>query len=245
MKYICLFMLGSSLASFIDVVSYRMVKKESFLIGRSYCESCHHLLSWFDLLPIGSYVLLLGRCRYCHQRIAWSHPILEMLGGWIMIKTVACFGYSLQMLIIVGICFILMLMALNDWKTMEIDVILIIVVLALALFLKKNDLNWHDLVCDIGSVSVFMILMNICVPSSFGAGDIELMAVSGILLGWQLNLLAMMLAVMSAGIYGGYLLIIRKVGRDEHIPFAPFLVLGIMIMLFYGENFLLWHLLPG
>ncbi len=244
MKNLCLFMIGGSLASFIDVVSYRMVKKENFIKGRSYCESCHHQLFWFDLLPVFSYFLLLGRCRYCHQRIAVSHPLVEVIGGGIMIKTVFCFGWSFKMIVTAGVCFVLLLIALNDWKTMEIDVILIVAVLAGALLLRKNDLNWHVFVGDMGSVSVFMILMNIFIASSFGMGDIELMAVSGILLGWQLNILAMMIAIMTAGIYGGYLLIIKKVSRDRRIPFAPFLVLGILMMLFYGEKVLLCYLLP-
>ena len=87
-----------------------------------------------------------------------------------------------------------------------------------------------------------MFIFNLIIPSSFGFGDIELIFVSGLLLGWKNNLLAGFIGIIIGGIYAGYLLLRHKVEADGHIAFGPFLVLGIITSLFYGTEIITWYL---
>lgn len=90
-------------------------------------------------------------------------------------------------------------------------------------------------------VSVPMFLITLWIPGAFGGGDIKLMAASGLLLGWKLNLVAVFLAILTGGLYGSYLLITGKKGRREHFAFGPFLCVGMVIALFWGESLIHWY----
>ena len=91
-------------------------------------------------------------------------------------------------------------------------------------------------------ISLIMFIFNFFIPDSFGFGDIELMFVSGILLGIKKNILAFCLGVIIAGLYVSYLLILKKVDVKKHIAFAPFLVVGIVVSLFYGNQIIMWYM---
>lgn len=242
MIYICLFMIGASLASFIQVIACRLPREESFIKGRSHCEYCFHQLDWFELIPIFSYLFLKGKCRYCKCKITVLSPVIECIGGLLCLQCVYRYGMSLQTWIVFFICLDLMLIALIDWQTMNIYLSTIIVFLSLTLFFRfiQGFLNTNILINSL-SVSLPMLLLNVFVPESFGYGDIQLMFVAGMMLGWVYNLLAMAISIISATFYAGYLLLRKKVNRKGHIAFGPFLVFGIMTSLFYGPKLLIWY----
>lgn len=240
MDYICLFIIGTMVESFIETVAYRQIRKENFITGRSHCEHCYGQLQWYELLPVISYILLKGKCRYCHRTIAWYHPLLEIMGGCLMVLCYQRYGVSWQMFLIAVICFDLCLIAYIDIKEMLIYHREVLIFLFCTLMIKANmkiDVTW---LFDIALVSVMMILMNIMISGSFGGGDIEVMMISGLLLGWQKNVIAIMIAVLLAGAYSGYLLSFKKISYHDHIPFGPFMTAGIILSLFYGQHILSW-----
>ena len=117
---ICLFMLGTIAESFTETVAYRKIRQENYITGRSHCEHCDHQLSGFDLLPIVGYVLLKGRCRYCHQKISWIHPLLEVAGGCLTVGCYWRYGITLEMMVIVLIYFDLLMISYIDSATQYI-----------------------------------------------------------------------------------------------------------------------------
>lgn len=76
-----LFFIGLAVGSFLNVLIDRLPKEENVLVGRSYCDHCRHPLAWYDLIPLLSFVLLRGRCRYCQKKISWQYPMVELLTG--------------------------------------------------------------------------------------------------------------------------------------------------------------------
>lgn len=240
--YLYAFIIGACVASFANVAIYRIPKKESIATGRSYCDNCHHMIVWYDLIPIISYLLLRGKCRYCKAKIGIIHPIIECFGGLLSIVCFYRFGLTWLALFSFLIGIVLLVIAIIDHKTMDIYDSTIIVLLLLTLVYRYfSGYDFVSMLIGALSVSGVMFIINLIIPSGFGFGDIELMFVSGLLLGWQVNLLAAFLGIMLGGIYAAYLLITKQVGPKTHMAFGPYLSVGIFIALLYGQDILTWY----
>lgn len=131
-----------------------------------------------------------------------------------------------------------------DINTMEIPnkFVLTVLVLAVAAFFLFPEVTVGQRLMGMVCISVPMILFCFVIPSAFGGGDIKLMAAAGLFMGWKLTLLSFCLAVLTGGIYGGYLLVAKKKGRKDHFAFGPFLCLGMALAIFGGEEILRWYL---
>ena len=233
---IYLFIIGSVIASFANALIYRIPRQIAIYKGRSYCENCYHKLFWYDLIPIVSYLLLKGKCRYCHHKILINHLVFECFGGCLMIF---CFYHFGLFLIVMN----LIVIAIIDYNTMDIYLSTILSLLVLVITYRYLiGMNFVESAIAALLISLTMFIFNFFIPDSFGFGDIELMFVSGILLGIKRNILAFCLGVIIAGLYVSYLLIFKKVDVKKHIAFAPFLVVGIVILLFYGNQIIMWYM---
>lgn len=238
-----LFIIGSVIASFVNALIYRIPRQIAIYKGRSYCENCYHKLSWYDLIPIISYLLLRGKCRYCHRGISINHLLFECFGGCLMIFCFYHFSLSSKMILIFLIVMNLIVIAIIDYSTMDIYLLTILSLLGLVIIYRYlTDINFVEITIAAILISLTMFIFNLFIPNSFGFGDIELIFVSGILLGIQKNILAFCLGVIIAGIYVSYLLILKKVDVKKHIAFAPFLVIGIVVSLFYGNQIIMWYM---
>lgn len=237
-----LFIIGSCFASFANVLIYRIPKNISFYKGRSYCEFCHRKLCWYDLIPIVSYLLLKGKCRYCKSHISITHLLFECLGGFLILLCEYRFGYTLEMFLVFFIVMILLVIAVIDFKTMSIYLSTLLILFFLAIgYSCLNEVSIDEMVYGSLGISSLMIIVNLFVPTSFGFGDIELMFISGMFLGWQKNIVAFCIAVITGGIYASYLMCNKKTTKQKHIAFAPYLALGIILSLFYGNVIISWY----
>lgn len=239
-----IFITGASVFSFLTVVAERVPGKKSFIRGRSNCTACGHELAPWDLVPIFSWLFLLGRCRYCKAKIPLRCLAMEALGGLTALLAVGAAGFTPQGLIHFLFMGMLTLVALVDWDTMEIPNGFVAVILALAVVhtLLYGHPPYVNALIGFFMVSLPMLVITLLIPGAFGGGDIKLMAACGIYLGWKNTLLAFFLAVVGGGIYGAYLLATRKKGKKEHFPFGPFLCVGMGIALLWGEGILKWYL---
>lgn len=153
---------------------------------------------------------------------------------------------------IYGVCFhsvclslifiVLLVIGKIDYLTMNIYLLSVIILLVLVLC----DLLWNhllniEILYGMLSVAPLMFVLNMIIPDSFGFGDIEVMLISGMLLGFYKNLVAMIIAVLLAGSYAFYLIVFKKAKRDDHFAFGPFLIIGIIVSLFYGQYILYWY----
>lgn len=241
--YVYAFVIGCCIASFINVVIYRVPLGISIAKGRSFCPACEHQLNALDLIPIVSYVFLRGKCRYCGSHIPVRDTLLEILGGLLGMLCFYRFGFDWMTIIAFAFAMVMVAISMIDLDTMEIPNGLIIACLIIAV-ISVAFMNVSILDRSIGFfiLSLPLCLLNYIVPDSFGGGDIKLLAVCGLMLGWKYVLVGMFIAVVIAGVYATYLMLSHKVDRKGHIAFGPYICFGMFVVLLYGEPILNWYL---
>lgn len=231
------FLFGICIGSFLNVLIYRIPQGINIAKGRSFCPGCRNTIPPQDLIPVVSFLLLKRKCRFCGSSISSRYPVVELIGGVLAVISVISFWYTWQALLLFGISCILVTVAFIDWDTMEIpDSLQVAILLATVIYLifYMEGSIWLHIIGFL-IISLPMFLMNFIIQDSFGGGDIKLCAVCGLLLGWQLMLIAAFIALLTGGAYGIYLMTAKKQSRKTHFAFGPFLSLGIVITIYWGQ----------
>jgi len=263
--YIFAAVVGLCVGSFINVVISRLPEKGKFLSKqRSECPSCNKTIKAYDLIPVLSWLFLLGKCRYCKAKIPPRYPIVELFGALVAVASLLKykFYYILEItslehelyvvrldfnyasIILFGVSMILIAVSVIDYNTSEIPDSLIIALIpfAIAAFWLLPDISPLSHAIGLVTISVPMLLLTLLIPGAFGGGDIKLMFVCGFLLGWQLTLLAFFIALMLGGSVALYLLLTKKRQKGQHMVFGPALCTGIVASLFFGNYILDWYI---
>lgn len=290
--YILGFVFGSVLGSFTKVLADRSLKKLG-INGRSYCPGCKTTLRWYDLLPVVSFILLQGKCRYCHKKIGIEYPVVEITSGIIFSLLFLQLPYSIffskdyfNIFITLAdllfksfsIC-VLVAVALTDIRKMIIPdriilpsivmatiyllVITIIKVVYLFFYLNQTQTGKfliyktdyfirhaqytaEPLLYPIATAVLiggfFYSLIVVTKGRGMGGGDVKLGAFMGLILGFPMSLIALMIAFLSGSIIGILLIVTGKKSFGQHIAFGPYLVLGAITVLLYGDKILNWYL---
>ena len=239
--YIMIFLFGIVIGSFLNVCIYRIPKKEDIVKVNSHCMSCNYNLKWYDLVPLFSYIFLGGRCRKCKTKISIQYPIIEGLNGILYVLVVAINGVTIESLLYCLMFSALVTLSVIDFRTYEIPFGINLFILTLGLIRLALDCrNFLDYLIGFISVSGFLYLLFLLTKGrGIGGGDIKLMAVSGLMLGWKCNILALALGC----IVGSIVHIIRmKVSKQDHVlALGPYLSVGIMIAALWGDFLLQWY----
>jgi leader peptidase (prepilin peptidase) / N-methyltransferase len=225
--------------------------KKGIFFGRSECPKCHRKLSATDLIPIINYIYLRGKCRRCKKPIPIHYPALELFCALSLVTIFLRFPfvadsslalsfviYSLYTVFFTGIFF-------YDLLNSEIPDLMLFPLIGITLV--------GSLILgspDIGSMIIALVISFIFFGGQYflskgtwlGEGDIYLSAAMAFAFGWELMLIAIILTYLIGGITAGILLITKKTSRKAHVPFAPFMVLGSMLTIFYGREILDWYL---
>lgn len=242
---LCIFFLGASVFSFLNVVAWRLPRHMNFMTGRSICPSCGHTLSAMDLIPVFGYLLRRGRCHYCHAKISSRHVWTELLGGLAAVAVFAVYPLNpLLALTVFSFLSLLFLITVVDGQTMEIPNGFTVAVLIAGLIcgVVFPQIGWLDRLIGAFCVSVPLLLITLLVPGAFGGGDIKLMAAGGVFLGWKLCLTAGFLAILAGGAYGGWLLVTKRASKGAHFAFGPFLCAGMLLAWFFGDSLIQWYI---
>ena len=237
------FILGSCIFSFLNVVVYRVPMHQNFVTGRSCCPACEHELAARDLFPVISYITLGGRCRYCKAQIGSRDLFVEITGG--ILAVICYFSYGIQLSSLITYLFfcVLTVVTLMDIDTMEIEDachILIVLLAFVSLILGKGPSLTERLI-GLLCISTPMLFLSLVVEGAFGGGDIKLMAACGAFLGWKMTMVSAFFAFLLGGVFGLYLLAVKKKEGKDHFAFGPFLCFGMMIAVFYGNAVLNWY----
>ncbi len=230
------FVFGTVIFSFLNVVIYRLPRKMDFVMGRSKCPSCGHVLSFADMVPVLSWVFLLGRCRYCKKKISFRYSVVEALGGVLALLNYIVMGVNFNSVLSFVVCCICVCVAFIDADTMEIPDAFCVILAAIGLLATITDGPSHILSHLLGIVviSLPMLVIALMVSGGFGGGDIKLMAAAGFYLGMSNVIFAFFVAVLIGGGFAVYFLITGKKGKKEAFPFGPSLSAGIMAAVFFG-----------
>lgn len=277
LNLILIFIIGLCVGSFLNVLIYREAVGEQstiskrqkakgkkppiykwlppWILGRSYCDHCKKQLTWYDNIPLLSYTVLAGRCRFCHKKISWQYPLVELLTGiefvWIyfLIKSnLDLFSrfegfysfFSLILWIGIGACLLAILVADFKYQIIPDGAIIIgIIVTILKIFIDYRYTGMIDFSVFVSSflAALFFITLIIFTQGKgMGWGDVKLGLLMGLILGWPKIILAIMTAFLTGAFAGVILIMVKKKGLKSKIAFGPFLILGTLISLFYGQQ---------
>jgi len=230
------FLFGITIGSFLNVLIYRIPKKEEFVKTRSHCMSCGYQLEWYDLIPLFSWLFLGGKCRKCKCRISVQYPLIELLNGILWLACFCFFGLSITTLLYCGLMSSLIALSVIDFRTYEIPVGFNVFILILGLIRVITDYHsWPEYIIGLVSVSVpLLIIFYATKGRGIGGGDVKLMAAAGLLVGWKLTVLAFFLGCL----LGSVIHIARmKISGESHVlAMGPYLSAGLVIACFWGEK---------
>ncbi len=223
-------LVGLAIGSFLNVAIYRLPRGESLLYPGSHCPSCNHSLRALDNIPVVSFMLSGGRCRYCGAPIAMRYPLVELLTGVLFALAFLEFGVSLQALMACTASAILIVVAFID-----VDHLLVLdwSVAALAGIGAVRAIVGHDLIGALEgaaiAAAIFGALYLVTRGAGIGLGDVKLGAALGLLFGYPLGLGVVVAAFVIGALLAIPVLVVRKRGRRDALPFGPFLVLASML----------------
>lgn len=237
-----LFIYGSIFGSFFNVVILRTPKHESLITESSHCPKCQARIKPYDLIPILSYFILGGKCRNCKSPISWRYPLIETLTGFCYVWIYLIYGLSFQTIIGVLLASILIIIAAIDIDTLEIldrFQIMILILAFINITISRLPLLEHLIGFFIISIPFYGIAY---ITGGIGGGDIKLIAVTGLLLGYKAILIAFFLASILGGIAAVYLLVTKQKERKSLIAFGPYLCIGVFFAFLYGNQIFSWYL---
>ena len=233
------FIIGLLFGSFANVVIYRLPRKISVVKPPSACPACKRRLSAVDLVPVISWVFLRGRCRTCKAKISPRYPVVELMCG-VLFALITYYSPTLHAIPLWVFAFVLLTVSFIDWDTREIpDGLLIVGAIAgVAWVALPYSLTWQNALLGViaGAVPLLVIdkiTLLLLKKDGFGYGDVKLMAMIGIFLGWQATLWAFFFAILTCFPFAIYLMARQRVTKDTsfdgYMAFGPFLCIGAVI----------------
>ncbi len=240
--WILIMLYGIVIGSFLNVCIYRIPKKESIVTVGSHCMACNHKLAWYDLFPLFSFLFLKGKCRYCGARLSWQYPAVEALNGVLYVLIVAVRGISVESVLYCFLVSALIVISVIDYRTMEIPIQVNGVILVIGVLHAVVD--YEDAVRYIigfFAASLFLFLCLILTRGrGIGGGDIKLMAVAGLCLGWDNIMLALVFGCIIGSVIQCIIIAVTK--NKTKFAMGPYLSAGILIAMLWGDAFIEWYI---
>lgn len=219
--------LGAVAGSVANAVIDRLPRRESWFSGRSRCDECKHELGVADLVPVVSFLLLLGKCRYCHKPIPLRNLIVEL----VMASGFVIFSHSWSLIVIFWITTVI---AVMDWETMLVSDWLVGFWAVLTVLSTQYSVHsFYGLLVGIGVIGGLWLLTK---KRGMGDGDIGIAAVMGYWLGWPRVAPALWVSFVAGAVYGLWLIVHSRKTMKSQVPFGPFLILGAWIGYVWGDK---------
>ncbi len=240
---------GGLIGSFLNVCICRLPKEESIVWPGSHCPHCQKPIRFYDNIPLFSYLLLKGKCRNCKKAISVQYPLVEGITILSSVFLLIKFGLSVSFLFYFAFVAALTVITVIDLYHQIIpDVISLpgIGVGLLASLLIPEMTFWNSVTgILVGGGSLFLVATLyqwLFKREGMGGGDVKLLAMIGAFLGWKAVILTILLSSLFGSISGIIIMLLKGKDFKYAIPFGPFLSLGAVISLFYGENLIRWYL---
>ena len=235
------FILGSVMGSFYHVVATRLSNDESIIQPGSHCPKCNHFLKWYENIPIISYLLLRGKCNNCHSRIPISYFIVEIVTGLLFMSCYHAYGISIKFLIALIFTSSLVIVIVSDIEYMIIldEVLIVSTLIIMLIYLFSNGFTKDGLMETAyhiyNGIGSFLVMYSIKIlgdkvfqKESLGGGDIKLMFLFGLVIGFPMSVCSIFLATFIAFPIS---LIILFSDKENIIPFGPFLSIAAILIL--------------
>jgi leader peptidase (prepilin peptidase)/N-methyltransferase len=240
--------LGLMVGSFLNVVIYRVPRKESIVAPRSFCPSCGNFIASRDNIPLLSWLLLRGKCRTCRKPISFRYPLVELCTAALFAGAAARVALDWALPAYLAALAGLLALSCIDVEMLILPKSIVYVTLGLTtgflLVAATITDHWHYfLIAAISAAAWFVVffILNAVNPRWLGFGDVRLSPVLGLVLGW-LGIRYVVLGFFSANLIGAVLglalIASKKMARDQQIPYGVFLALGTALAFFAGPEIL-------
>ena len=268
MQILFLFLFGITLGSFLNVLILRYELGGAVfgrqLKGRSICHHCHKTLSWYELIPIVSFVIQLGKCRSCGEKILFQYPVVEIMAGIIVATIPQILGFTPLAFVWVVALLVLLVISFIDARHYVIPDVLtaIIALLGIAataiiaigdapflalipgtflgdyafVFSFTNNPWLLRLTAAFVGGAFFSSIILLSRGKAMGWGDAKLIAAVGLLIGWPDILLVIMIAFIAGAIVGVTMLVGKKKRFKDALPFGPFIAFGVIMVVYFGYD---------
>ncbi len=256
--FLFIFLFGLAVGSFLNALIWRLHKGESILKGRSYCPKCKHILGVADLIPVVSFIIQKGKCRYCGKAISWQYPAVELTTAVLFVITYQIsvsqlFSFStFQFLNLLRLWFVIAVMVVVFVYDLKYTLILdkVIYPAAVVAFLASPLLNgkgvWNGVMTALVAAALgggfFLVQYFISKGKWIGGGDVKMGFLMGLILGIKGILVALFFSYVFGALVSLGLIAIGKKTMKSQIPFGTFLAVGTLIAMFWGEKLLQWYL---
>ena len=238
MIYILLAILGLVFGSFYLVVATRLPKEESLVVSRSHCDNCKHILKWYELIPVISYLMQKGKCRKCGARISILAPLIEIITAVSFCLPYYLYGFDYRFYALLILLSLTIIIFISDFKfyiindePLFISILAILVLKYIYFGIKPTGMA--------ALAGIVMFTVFLCVKlfgdkafkkESLGGGDIKLAILFGVTLGVKLGLFAF---ILSAFIALPYAVIASMKSKEDIVPYGPFLILSLVLVFIF------------
>jgi prepilin signal peptidase PulO-like enzyme (type II secretory pathway) len=230
MHFLLLFFVGILVGSFLSAFTYRFPRRMQFIRGRSICPFCNHVISWYDNIPVLSFIFLGGRCRHCRKKISFRYPLLEIFTGIAFVIVGADLIKIIISLIFISIFVI-------DLENHIIPDSLIFAGLAMVLLTLKEGL-FYGLFAGFLASDLLLLLNLVTGGKGMGLGDVKLAIVIGSLIGMKFLFVWLFFSFLIGAIVGIILVLLGRASLKQEIAFGPFMISGIYLTYLFGAEFL-------
>ncbi len=244
-----IFVFGACIGSFLNVCIYRLPAGTSVVTPPSACRKCGHRLAWWENIPLISFLILRGRCRGCEEKISMQYPVVEFMNGVLYVLLWLRFGLGIEMAIYAVFVSAMVVVTFIDLEHYIIPDVISLpgIAIGFAASFMLPGLSWQDSLMGMilgGGILLLVAWAYYLVArrEGMGGGDIKLLAMIGAMLGWKAIPAVIFLSAASGALVGIVLMLLKGRGRQQPIPFGPFLAGAAVIYIFYGQRLMEWYL---
>jgi leader peptidase (prepilin peptidase) / N-methyltransferase len=244
LEYLFAFIFGTIVGSFANVCIHRLPWRQSLATPGSHCAFCQQPIRPWHNIPLLSYLWLGGRCAYCHVTISWRYPLVELLCGLLYVFLYHHFGLSVESVIFILLATTLLIVSFIDLAHTIVPDAITLPGMLVGLFasLTLTSIGIVDAILGLCLGGGLFLLIALLSRGGMGGGDIKLIAMIGAFLGWQAVLVTILFGALLGALVGLGLIVLKKKGRRDPVPFGPFLALGALIAMVWGHDLLQWYL---
>lgn len=242
------FLFGSAIGSFLNVCIYRLPRSLSLIHPRSMCPGCRVPISFYDNIPVLSYLVLRGKCRHCGTPISLRYPVVELAAGLFAVAVLVRHGISWNGLLVYALVAALLVITFIDIDHQIIPNVItypgIVVGLGTSFFTGLVTYTESLLGIALGAGVLIIVATGyylLTKKEGMGGGDVKLLAMIGAFLGWKAIVFTIFVGSAVGTVVGLAVAIRTKKGRKAAVPFGPFLSLGAILYLFHGPEIVNWY----
>ncbi len=248
-EYLVIFVLGTLIGSFLNVIIYRLPRGESLILPASHCPGCNRPIRPWENIPIVSFMVLRGRCAGCKAPISRRYPAIEALTGALFALMLWKFGWSRELILYLPMTALFVALSGIDVAVQRLPNVLTYTgsVLAVILNLLLGITHWSMMILGMTAglgLGIFMYLIGKLLfrRDGLGVGDMKLMMMTGLFGGWSIVVGMFAIGSLFGSIGGAASVILQRKGWFAEIPYGPYLMAAAVVSLVWGENLWRWYI---